>query len=140
MTVAIADSGPLLNRLGQVLAGDQRNPSGGTLLHASIGSGWISISIFEDRGKDVLYVDPDYDLFQNTLYDLWKLEEEGKRWEELDYLILGGKFDAAFFYPEEIDPEEEPLDRRDRIVKRYFGDKPIVYPPWPFEDQESFEL
>jgi hypothetical protein len=140
MTVASADSGPLLMRLGQLLAEDRTYPLDGTLLHASVGSGWISISIFKDRGKDVLYVDPDYDLFQNTLYDLWKLEEKGKRWEELDYLIQGEKFDAAFIYPEEIDPEEEPLDRRDRVVNRYFGDKPIVYPPWPFESQESFEL
>jgi hypothetical protein len=26
------------------------------------------------------------------------------------------------------------LDRRDRIVWRHFGKKPIVYPPWPPDD------
>jgi hypothetical protein len=100
----------------------------------------ISISIFKDRGNHVLYCRPDYDRFQETLFELWELEERDKRWAEIEYVVREGRFDAAFVYSEEIDPEEEPLDRRDRVVNRYFGDKPIVYPPWPFEPQESFEL
>jgi hypothetical protein len=130
----------LLNRLGQLLADERGDPSDGILLHAAVDSSWISIAIFKNRGSDVLYVEPDYDLFQDTLYDLWALEEGGKRWEELDYLIKGERFDAAFIYPEEIDREELSVERSKRLVKSRFGDKPIVYPPWPSDLGQPFEL
>ncbi len=33
------------------------------------------------------------------------------------------------------------MDRRDRIVKRHFGDKPVVYPSSPLEDDiPSYDL
>lgn len=105
-----------------------------------VATGTISISIFKNRGNHVLYVEADYDLLSDALYDLWELEEPGKRWEELDYLIEGGKFDAAFIYPEEIDREELSTERSARIARRRFGDKPIVYPPWPPEFGQQFEL
>lgn len=134
------ESVSLLNRLGQILAEQESHPSAGTLLHAALDSNWISIAIFKNRDSDVLYVEPDYDLFQNTLHDLWALEEPGKRWEELDFLIKDGKFDAAFIYPEGIDRAELSVHRGRRIVKARFGDKPIVYPLWPPDVGQSFEL
>lgn len=134
------ETGELLNELGQLLARDTEYPLDGTLLHAMVDTNTISISIFKNRGNHVLYRRADYDLLQDTLFDLWELEEPGKRWEEIAYLVEGGKFDAAFTYPEEIDREELSIDRRARTVRRYFGDKPIVYPPWPPEFGQQFEL
>ena len=52
----------------------------------------------------------------------------------MEYLLRYGKFTVTFTYPDEIDPDEDfavHFARRDRIVKRHFGDKPIVYPPMP---------
>ncbi len=72
---------------------------------------------------------------------LWDEAEPDKHWAEMEYLIHDGRFTVIYTYPEEIDPEEDPFDRRDRIVARYFGDKPILYPPLPAgDDVQQFEL
>ena len=65
------------------------------------------------------------------LLDLWEAQDSDKRWTEIEYVVRGDKFHASFTYPDEIDPEEDPFDRRDRIVAKHFGKKPIVYPPPP---------
>lgn len=50
-------------------------------------------------------------------------------------LLRGGKFEVTYIYPDEIDPEEGLLERRERVVRRHFGEKPIVYLPWFLEDE-----
>ena len=79
------------------------------------------------------------DRLGGALLDLWEAEDPAKRWAEIEYVIRGGKFTAAFTYTDEIDAEEEPFDRRDRVVARHFGNKPIVYPPKP-DNLDTFEL
>lgn len=127
----------LLVEIGQLLAEDREYPLDGTLLHAELDRNMVGPSIFKDRGKDILYRDPDLDRLGDALLDLWEAQETDDRWAEMEYVIRGGKFEVTYTYPDEIDPNEEPLDRRDRIVWRHFGKKPIVYPPeqpdpdWP---------
>lgn len=129
----------LLNKIGELLAEDVEYPLDETLLHAEIDSNFVAPSIFKNRGNHVLYRDPDLDRLGDALLDLWEAEAPNKRWAEIEYVIRGGKFEVAFTYPDEIDPEEEPLDRRDRIVARHFGPKPIIYPP-PEDDDQLFNL
>lgn len=128
----------LLNEICQLLAEDMEYPLDNTLLHAEVGRAYVSPSIFKDRGNHILYRDPDLDRLGDALLDLWEAQQGEKRWAELEYLVRNGRFEATFIYPEEIDPEEESLDRRTRIVSQYFGDKPIVYPP--FDEDDSFGL
>ena len=64
----------------------------------------------------------------DPLMDLWDEADPDKRWAEMEYLVRDGRFTVTYTYPEDIDPEEDEFRRRDRIVARYFGDKPIVYP------------
>ena len=52
----------------------------------------------------------------------------------MEYLVRDGRLEVADIYPDEIDPEEDVMERRARSVRRHFGEKPIVYPPWPSED------
>lgn len=127
----------LLNEIGQLLAEDTEYPLDGTLLYAELDTNMVAPSIFKSRGNHVLYRWPDLDRLAYALLDLWEEWEPGKRWAEIEYVIRGGKFEASFTYPEEIDPEEDRFERRDRIVKRHFGDKPIVYPPWPPPDDDD---
>ncbi|MDP5277711.1 hypothetical protein Q9Q95_02140 [Sphingomonas sp. DG1-23] len=128
----------LLNLIGQLLAEDTEYPLDNTLLHAEVGRAFVGPSIFKDRGNHILYRDPDLDRLGDALLDLWEAQQDEKRWAELEYIVRNGRFEATFIYPEEIDLDEEPLDRRTRIVAQYFGDKPIVYPP--FEEDDSFGL
>jgi hypothetical protein len=127
----------LLNRIGQLLAEDTDYPLEGTLLYAKVDQAFVAPSIFKDIGDRILYRDPDLDRLGDALLDLWDAQDTKKRWAEIEYVVRGDKFRATFTYPEEIDSEEEPFDRRDRIVKRHFGNKPIVYPPPPGRDEED---
>lgn len=71
----------------------------------------------------------------HALLDLWEAEDEHDRWSELEYVLRDTKFEVAYYYPDEIDPEEDVLERRERAWRRHFGDKPIVYPPLLLEDE-----
>ncbi|OYW22298.1 MULTISPECIES: hypothetical protein [unclassified Sphingomonas] len=118
----------ILNEIGQILSEDKAYPLDNTLLFARLDYGMVGPSIFKNLGNHILYRSPDLDTLGYALLDLWEEQPEGRRWAEMEYLIKDGKFEAVFVYPDELDPEEEPMDRRTRIVRRYFGDKPIVYP------------
>jgi len=130
-TLSDRETERLLNEIGQLLAEDTDFPLDGTLLHAELDKNYVAPSIFKDRGDHVLYRDPDLDRLGDALLDLWEAQESEKRWAEIEYLISEGAFRASFTYPEDVDHEEGSIDRRDRIVAKYFGDKPIVYPPIP---------
>lgn len=124
----------LLGVIARLLAEDTAYPLDGTLLYAEVDYNYVAPSIFKNRGNSIVYRDPDLDRLGDALLELWGAEDPKNRWAEIEYLIQGDTFEVAYAYADEIDPEEEPFDRRDRIVKRYFGDKPIVYPPLSLED------
>ena len=131
------DTERILNEIGQILADDKEFPLDGTLLYAEVAPSMVNPSIFKDLGDHVLYTWPS-DKLTYPLLDLRQAEAPDKRWTTLEYLIRDGKFDAIFTYPEEIDPEEDPMDRRDRILKKYYGDKPVHYPP--LSGDEVFQI
>ena len=132
---------PLLNEIGQLLADGEAPPLPDTLLYSELDQNFVSIAIFMDRGEDVLYRDDAPERLTFALLELWEAEDPDNRWAEIEYVMRDGDFEASFTYADEIDPEEDSFERRDRIVARHFGVKPIVYPPPPSEeDPLRFEL
>lgn len=125
----LTTSEKILNQLGNLLAQDNEYPLDETLLYAEVEGRYVAPSIFKGRGNSIVYRRPDLDTICDPLTALWEAAPPDKRWAEIEYLIRDGRFTATYTYPDEIDPDEEPLDRRRRIVARHFGDKPIVYPP-----------
>ena len=132
----------LLGKIGQLLAEDTAYPLDGTLLYARLASNMVAPSIFKNRGNSILYRHPDLDRLGDALLDLWGAEEPDNRWAEIEYLVRGDTFEVAYSYADAIDPEEDTFVRRDRIVRQHFGDKPIVYPPFPPDDDgtPSYDL
>lgn len=128
----------MLDKIGQILAQDALYPLDETLLYAQLDTNMVGPSIFKDRGDHILYRISS-DGLTYPLLDLWEEAPPGKRWAEMEYLVRNGKFEVTFVYPDQIDRNEDELERRDRIVKRYFGDKPIVYPDISAED-DVFEF
>ncbi len=124
----------ILAEIGHLLAEDKSYPVDGTLLYARVGWNMVAPSIFENRGNQIVYRDPDLDRLGRALLDLWDAQKPENRWAEIEYLIRGERFEVSYIYAGEVDPEEDQFDRRDRIVQRYFGDKPIVYPPIADDD------
>lgn len=125
----------ILVEIGNLLAEDTEYPLDGTLLFARLDRAFVNPSIFKNLGNQILYRRPDLDRLGEALLDLWEAQDTEPRWAEIEYLVENGRFTATFTYPDEIDTEDIcDLDRRDLIVRRYFGDKPIVYPPRPDDD------
>ena len=132
--MANEESERLLNEIGRLLAEDFEYPLDGTLLYAQLERNVVGESIFKELGNQILYRWPMIEGLPYALLDLWEAQEGDNRWAEMEYLVRGGRFEVAYIYPDEIDPEEDFFDRRDRAVRRHFGEKPIVYPPLPPED------
>jgi hypothetical protein len=131
------ESDALLNEIGQLLAQDRDYPGVDTLLYAEVGHDYIGESIFKILGNQFLYRRPLNQRLPYALLELWEAQEGVDRWSELEYVLRGGRFDVNYFYPDEIDQEEDLADRRARSVRRHFGHKPIVYPPW---DPDAFPV
>lgn len=130
----------LLVEIGHILAEDHEYPLDGTLLYAKLGRNSVSPSIFKELGNQILYRWPDLDRIGGPLLDLWEEQDTDHRWGEMAYIVRDGRFEVNYAYPDEIDVDEDSLDRRDKVVRRYFGEKPIVYPDgfpddgWPGYD------
>jgi hypothetical protein len=115
--------------IGRVLGQDTDYPLDGTLLYAVVDENYVAASIFKDFNGVTYYRRPDLDGLTDTLLDLWESYPVGKRWETIEYVIRDGRFEATFTYPENVVPDEEPFQRRDAIVAKYFGKQPIRYLP-----------
>lgn len=138
--MASEESEKLLNEIGQILAEDKEYAASETLLYAQVGDNWCSPAIFKSLGNHILYREADMKAICDPLMDLWDEADPDKRWAEMEYLIRDGRFTVTYTYSEEIDPEEDEFRRRDRIVARYFGEKPIVYPPRKGGGSQTFRL
>ncbi|WP_445191343.1 hypothetical protein ACT009_12190 [Sphingomonas sp. Tas61C01] len=132
------DTNRLLIEIGQLLAEDTEYPLNGTLLYARVDAGLVAPSIFKEREKDIVFRWVDLDRLCPVLLDLWESEDGVEQWAEIQYVVRNEKFEVEYTYVEQIDPEEEHMVRRDRIVHRHFGDKPITYPDFP--DDEDIAL
>jgi hypothetical protein len=118
----------ILNLIGQqvtdILDGEPDN----SYLYAEATDGSVEGGIFQDKGREVIYHDPNHALADEIL-ELWYAAEPGKKWGALHYDIKDGQFDARFEYPDAWDPEEYTPDRRERALRERFGEKPVIYPP-----------
>lgn len=124
----------LLNEIGQLLMEDREYPVEPTLIYAQLDRNMVGESIFKELGNQILYRRPVIEGLPYALLDLWEAQEGDDRWTEIEYLLRDGKFEVAYIFPDEIAAEEDLGERRARAVRRHFGEKPIVYPPWPPED------
>lgn len=129
------ESERLLDEIGVLLMDDSEYPSEPTLLYAELDHDVVGQSIFKELGNQLLFRWPYNQRLPDALLELWEAQEGQERWSELEYVLRDGRFDVAYFYPDEIDPEEDVTERRERALLRHFGEKPIAYPPLPMEDE-----
>lgn len=132
------ESERLLNDIAILLLESADQPMNDMLLIAKLDYGYVSPSVFADRGNVILYSVPEFDRLCTLLLDLWEVQQTEPRWAEMEYLIHDGRFHVTYTYPDEIDPDEfMSLDRRAAIVERYFGPKPVRYPPPPTMQEDG---
>ena len=121
-------SAHFLRKIGELLLQSSESSSD-ILMYTRAATGMVSISIFKDFGTYISYQD-DLGILADTVLDFWEDQPPGRQWDEMEYTIRNGKFEANFIYSDQIDPQDDGLDRRDRAVARVFGSKTIVYPSW----------
>ncbi len=124
----------LLSEIGQRLLMDIDYPSVPTLLYAQLDHNFVSESIYKDIGNQLLFRWTTDRRLPDDLLALWEAQGSGARWSEMEYLLRDGRFEVRYFYPDEIDSEEDMDVRREAALRRHFGDKPIIYPAWPPPD------
>lgn len=129
----------ILQVIGEILARDPDYPNHPTLLFARVARMYVGPSVFKYIGNSIYYRDENLSELTDPLLDLWEAQD-GKPWKELEYVLQDGSFTIHYTYPDEINEEEDLFDRRDRVVAKHFGDKPIVYPPPPDDDDDTFSL
>lgn len=128
MMLNLARKSALLNEIAETLAAETQFSSNGLLLIAAVDRGYLSLSLFSDRGRHVEYRNIEYRRYDKQLNELWAMEPLSKRWEEVEIFLKAGQFKVKFVFPEDFDPEEFDTDRRHTTATEYFGGKPIRYP------------
>lgn len=131
------ESARLLNEISQILSADTKYPLEGTFLYAIVDWNMVAASVFKDIGDRLIFLTYGNRLTY-PLLNLWEAEPPERRWSVIEYRILGEKFEATFTYPEEMDPEEDSIDSRERALRRHFGDKPVIYPSI-LDDEDDYE-
>lgn len=123
-------AGPLLSIIAARVAIIAGPGSGDAFLYAEAKDAWVAPSIFKELDDRVAYrrvTSGGVDVWEQIL-DLWYAEPADKKWKALVMTVSGDTFDARFQYSDGWDEDEDEMDRRDRMLKAKFGEKPIVYP------------
>jgi hypothetical protein len=121
--------GPVLSTIGEQAAADLGGNPDGIYIYAEAAEGWYSSYVFRPEGDVLRFYSSSQEL-GHLIWDLWNMGEADRRWSVMEYEIRGDRFDVQFHYPEEIDVDDFDLDRRENILKKRFGDIPVIFPAW----------
>jgi hypothetical protein len=120
------EQGPLLAAIGAVLAEDVIGDPDGAFLYAEVEPGVVTASIYKDVGDRVIYCFPSSEL-ADLLSEAWEALDPNKRWTAVSLTISGDRFSVDFDFPDELDSMEDHDDRRERLLQKKYGGKPIDY-------------
>lgn len=136
--IDLARKSAILDEISTILITETEFSRKGLLLVAAIDTGYISLTLFSDRGPHVEYRNVEYSRYEKLLLGLWELETLAQRWEEVEFFLKGDKFQVKFVYAEDFDPDELDAERRYATAMKYFSGKPIKYPDW--DDRDSWVM
>lgn len=129
--------GDLVKELAHRLAEISFAENAPVLLYAETGPAWVGGSIFVSYPDRIAWLDVSEDDPLDMVLHLWEVVPSDKKWRGITVLVEGNRFRTEFDYGENWSSDEHEGDRREPIVRAYFGDKPIYYPPlegaepWP---------
>lgn len=120
--------GDILNDIAQEIAEMLGRLPDNAFLYAEVDDEGREASVFTEDEDGIFCRQPSDEMFE-LVGELWEAADDDKKWAAVEYDIADGKFEANFIFPEQIDPEEISDDRRERALRRRYGDRPITYPP-----------
>ncbi len=127
----------ILAEIGQLTADLMDGDPEGAFTYAEAADMYQSVSLYRETAENVLYFEPSDELF-GAIGRLWDAADESKKWRVFTFEITNGQFEAAFQYPDDLDPEEGSFERSERALEERYGDKPVIYPE-PDDDMEIYE-
>jgi hypothetical protein len=120
--------GDILNDIAQEIAEMLGRLPDNAFLYAEADGEGREASIFAENNDGIFCRQPSDEMFE-LVGELWEAADDDKKWAAVEYDIADGKFEANFIFPEQIDPEDISDDRRERALRKRYGDRPITYPP-----------
>lgn len=121
----------LYQAVGQLALANAPSLTGKLLVYAEVQKDAIESGMFYERDS-LRTVTFRYctDELEDRVYELWERWQEvpgNTPWFGLAYVVQDGKLQIDLSYPEEVLPHEGLLDRRPRMVERYFGDAEVDF-------------
>ncbi|NNM77230.1 hypothetical protein HJG53_09975 [Sphingomonas sp. ID1715] len=123
------DLGPQIEALAEKLADIGERERSDVLLYAEAGDNWAGGSVFVQTEEAIVFEDSDDPDVLTDVMELWNATPADKKWRGMILFVSDGRFKAEFDYGEGWNEAEDEGERREPIVRRFFGDKPIHYPP-----------
>ena len=120
--------GNILNDIVQEIAEMLGRLPDNAFLYAEVDDEGREASVFTENNSGIFSHRPSDELFA-LVGELWEAADDDKKWAAVEYDVDEGKFEANFIFPEQIDPEDISDDRRERALRKRYGDRPITYPP-----------
>jgi len=126
----------LLEELARELADIREGEKSGVLLYAEAGPGWAGLSIYTSSDNSIVWHSPPNEV-SDLIMMLWNVMQSHEKWRGMTMFVAHNRFRTEFDYGEGWNEEEDEGDRREPIVREFFGNKPIYYPPlegaepWP---------
>jgi hypothetical protein len=121
----------LYQDIGKTALTEAPTVGGRLLLYGEVEDGVVSADLFfiEDPKAPVRFRFGSLGLqdLLVSLWEKWQAVPGNKEWRTLAYVIDDGKIDLNIKYPDQLVEDEDVSDRRPRVVKEYFGDKPVDY-------------
>lgn len=135
----------LLDEIGHILASARPARATNSLLLVQIGDHVASVNIFDDLGDSIRYrpfenYPKELNRLVDLLFELQRAHDVQPAWCEMDYFLQGYNFKASFRYADEVDPERDTQEIERDLLRPYFGERPVDYPPIPSVDGYDFSL
>jgi len=118
--------GPLYAAIGEEIWINRNPGADRILLYVEAGDEWHSISQYQELDEIVNYINEESHALSDAVYVARQSEEPSLRWTTMEYEISDGSFKAKLGHDPNINVDGR-MDRREKVLKRYFGDKPIHY-------------
>ena len=125
---ANVNMGDILNDIAQEIAEMLGRLPDNAFLYAEVDDEGREASVFTENDDGIFCHRPSNEMFE-LVGELWEAADDDKKWAAMEYDVADGKFEANFIFPEQVDPEEISDDRRERALRKRYGDRSISYPP-----------
>lgn len=130
--------GPLMTEFGESIAAEVGHLPDRAYVLAYCENNWAQIEMYVDEGEVLRRYFGADDKLHDIAMEIWQVDNGSRkkalRWIYFEYDIVEGKFNAHFFFPEDIRPGTDIEEWEKAGLQKRFGDKRIIQPPDPFGD------